>query len=393
MGNCYGHASEYSADEIQQHLRKSKINQPKIPSMDVDKGLSELNTSIETESNVIDSRFLDVIDQAYIRQLVAKVDEHKAGFDLKKQNTILKKALKTMQTPFEIYFKQEKVVEESAAKPRRVHNLFAKMNTAFNAEASMLYELNTKEEMMKKIDSNTRSYEVLRTEHSEDGNTILQLVLMKTKKFLIVKSKSFLTMRVCQRVSDSEFTIVGESVLRNELSNQRQVKQVREEIENECEIFLTGSRYGGCEGDFTYTSFTRGDFKTSTGNAILKPIFKKTFNKYYNANLKGFIDFILSDHSGAELLWFGQNQEEVARILKDQRMEFLKLDVEIPDLFVKEVKEKLAELRGLEEYQEKEEEEVVVEVIQGGFSGSEEEEESREIKGGVQTPLVDGESG
>ena len=343
MGNCYSHSPEYSNDEIKRHLRLSKIKNPKEIKPDFENNLSDVET--ETEIPDIISPLLETISESYIQTLINNLNEKMNSFETTKKNKILKKTLKAMDTPFEMYFKQESIIDEETNKKRRIHNLLAKISSIFTPESSMLYELNSNEELMTRIDNNLKDYKVIRTDKSEDSNTIIQVLLMTTKKFLIVQSKSFLTMRIYRRINESEYVIVGESILRNDLKNQSDFKKIRNEISNECEILLNGSKYSDLGEGYSCFNYTQGDFKTSTGNMILKPIFKKTFNKYYTTNIKEFVNFILDDHDVNDLIWFDQDEESIQKILNTARKILLDYMTEIPDLFNKEWTNRLNELR------------------------------------------------
>jgi hypothetical protein len=352
MGNCYGQSPEYTNEEIQRHLRTSKIQ--KKPPVILDSDLSDIDT--KTEKKVKLSPLLQIITDSYIESLIEKLNDTMNNFEVSKKTKIIKKNLKTMDSPFELYFKQENYQPDPEIKKRRLHNMFARIKTIFPPSISMLYELNTSEELMKEIDNNMKDYKVIRSDKSKDSNTIIQILLMTTKKFLIVQSKCFLTMRVFRRISDNEYVVVGESVLRNDLSHQQDVKNIRKEASNECEIFLTGSKYGGMEGDYSCCNLTRGDFQTTTGNVILKPIFKKTFNKYYNKNLIELINFILRDQDIKELVWFG-DEEDVRRVINEARRVLLDFMHEVPDLFDKEWTKRLEELReSVEQYENQDKE-------------------------------------
>jgi hypothetical protein len=346
MGNCYGQSPEYTNEEIQKHLRTSKIkHKPIIPDSD----LSDIDTTTEKEERI--SPLLSVISDSYIESLIEQLNEIMNNFEMSRKTKILKKKLKTFESPFELYFMQENYQPDPTIKKRKLHNMFARTNTLFSPSMSLLYELNTGEALMKKIDGNLKDYKVIRSDKSKDSNTIIQILHMTTKKFLIVKSKFFLTMRIFRRVSNDEYVIVGESVLRNDLSLESDLKKLRNEASNECEIFMTGSKYGNIGDDFTCCNLTRGDFKTSTGSAILKPIFKKTFNKYYNSNLKELVEFTLQDHDLESLIWFDDDKKVIEKIIMKQRKVLLDFMNEVPDLFTNEWTQKLEEMKSnIEEY-------------------------------------------
>ena len=341
MGNCYGQPAEYSNEDIKLHLRLSKVDNHKNIKTDFENNLSDVGQENMEEEFI--TPLLQALPESYIQSLIKDLNEKMNNFEIIKKNKILKKNLKALDTPFELYFKQESIQETETSKKRRIHNLFARMASILTPQASMIYDMNSKEELMTKIDDNLQEYKVIRSDRSEDSNTIIQIILMTTKKFLIVKSKSFLTMRIYRRLSESEYVIVGESILRNDLNKQSDLKKIRSEMFNECEVFLTGSKYGNIEGGFSNCNFTRGDFKTSTGNMILKPIFKKTFNTYNTTNIKEFVNFILKDHQ--KLIWFDQDEEEIKKVLNAQRQVLLDYSVEIPEMFSKEWTERLNELK------------------------------------------------
>lgn len=342
MGNCYGGSAEYTNDEIKKHLRSSKIHSEK-PIRPDEEDLSQEETQDQIERAL--RKILDVIPESHIQSMISNLNQVMSDFEMTKKNTILNKVLKTLDTPFEMYFKQENYKASETAKKQRIHNMLYRIRTIFTPAASMLYELNTSEELMRRLDGNMKDYRTVRFERSADSNTIVQVSHVTTKKFLIIKSKSFLTMRVYRRISDDEFIAVGESVLRNQLADEPDMKEIRDEAQEECEILLSGTKYGGIEEDFTCYNFTRGDFRTTTGNMILKPIFKKTFNTYHNKNLVEFMNFILEDHNPADLVWFDQDPKAVSEILAEQRQIMLDMLQEVPEIFPSEIKEKLEKIR------------------------------------------------
>jgi hypothetical protein len=341
---------EYCEEDIKNHLelyKKYGTKQPKPENpQPVGENLSLIDQTLveRTPSRV----FEEVLSKEYIESLLLEFGRICEGFELSKKNTVVKKKLASLKTPFELYFKAETLQEEGEGglKKRKLHNLFSKMESVFTPEASILYELNSTEKLMKKVDDNLKEYKVIQTQRSEDGSMILQLVLMVTKRVLIVQSKSFLTIRICKKMSDEKYIVVGESVLRNGLRDVEEVKKIQKKMVNECEIFLNGTRYTETEKGCMSETLSKGDFKTKTGAVVLKPIFKKSFSKYYNNYVKEFVNFVIrGGHDDKKtLIWFEQRDEEICRIFERQRKILLEKMREDPEIFDKKWVEELKEL-------------------------------------------------
>lgn len=350
MGTCYGKTMEYNEEDIKNHLELHKKygNKPPIEPQKNPKSetLSDIDGTLLKSGNT-PSR-LSIFTQERVDRLTQTLISVIEQFEKSKKNTVVKKKLKSLKTPFELYFKLETIQSENSTKKRKLHIIYSRLKSLFTPAASMLYELNSDEAIMKKVDDNVQDYKILSTGFSEDRSLVIQVILMVTKKVLIVSSKSLLTVRVSRRVSDQEYVVVGESILRNGLAELENLKNLRESLENECEIHINGSRYAHLEDGYSCETMSKGDFNTSAGPMLLKPIFKKTFSKYYNNFVKEFVNFYLQPPA-EHLIWFDEDPKKVEQIFLDQRRVFLEDWHKNPELYGEEWTEKLQVFAALDE--------------------------------------------
>ena len=336
MGNCYSTQNEYRNEDLKKYedLQDSIDKQEEIPPVRLD----ELSNSEDPSKSL-----LEILTEERVQQLIADFNDREANFDTSKKTKVKKKELKTFKTPFEFYFKRETEKDENDKK-FYIFNMLFKVKGVFNDEASSLFEMNMTEDKIQRIDSDIKSFKVLRTEVSEDQNTVIVVIQMQTKKIAMIDGKDMLTCVVFRRTASGNYWVVAESLSRNNLGNLEAFERVREGFKNESEIFLRGTRFGPMNGEDGVKMVNRGNFNTSVGPIILKPVLGKKFPGFFNKQIKEKVNFFLTEHAMEDLVWFSSDAQEKQSIFDNQRKSFLKMMNEFPEMFDEEWTTKLNEL-------------------------------------------------
>ena len=318
MGNCYGVQPEYQNEDLKKFKDLQEKNnqiENEIPPVKLDE------LSVNEEENM---SLIELLTEERIQEMIRECNERGDNFDVKKKNRVKNKPLKTLKTPFEFFFKKD-VEKDENDKKQHIFNMLFKIKSVMTPAANVMYEMNATEESVQKIDGDISKFDMLRHEMGSDGNTVLQVVKIKTKKIAIIEGKDFLTVVVFRRTEEGNFWIVNESVMRNNLNSLSSMSKLRDEMKNECEIIIRGVRVGPVNGENGSMIVNRGNFNTSVGAMILKPVLGKKFPKFYNKQLIEKINFFLSEPDLTQVKWFTDSNEEKRKVFDAQRIALLQV--------------------------------------------------------------------
>ena len=335
MGNCYGIQPEYQNEDMKKFKEMQDQNKnvgDDIPPVKLDELLNN-----EEEENI---SLIELLTEQRIQEMMDESDDRADNFDTVKKNRVKNKPLKTFKTPFEFFFKKD-IEKDENDKKQHIFNMLFKIKSVMTPEASVMYEMNATEERVKNVDEDINEFKILRNEIGSDGNTVLQVLKLKTKKIAIIEGKSFLTVVVFRKNNDGNYWILSESVMRNNLNTLASMTKIRDEMKNECEIIIRGVRDGPINEGNGSLIVNRGNFNSSVGAMILKPVLGKKFPKFYNKQLNEKINFFLSEPDMSEITWFTENNEDKRKVFDAQRLALLELLDNEPDLFKEEWVESL----------------------------------------------------
>ena len=257
---------------------------------------------------------LSILTSDWIDKQIAELDQRTGDFDTSKKRKVVIKKLGDLKIPFEFYFVSEKFKPEGSKKRRTLHNYLMRSKGPFSDDFQMLCLMNFDGERMKSIDNNIDQYEMLHKEWNAARDTQVQILRVKTKSFAIVSPKEFLTVQVQTRKGPGRMYTLAQSIGFNNMDKEPSLHALRESLKSENLIYMSGS----CLTDEGRAMFTRGDFDTSMGSMVLKPIFKSTFSKYYKYFFRSMVSFLFETRE-TPVVWFGEGSEEAERILAEQR--------------------------------------------------------------------------
>ena len=229
----------------------------------------------------------------------------------------------------------------------KLHEYSHELEYPFTPAMYFMYSFQQNLEAFNKVDDSLEIMEVLN--FSCNNHIAVLISRNKTKKILVIEPRSFIVIRIIQKVSNYEFWEVQKSLQLTSIAEEECFVKMLASQQNLAEIRLGAVSVIEKDSKTIMRSFNQIDILSSTGPTILKLALKGKFTRFYQNTIKETLKFVLnSDPSKfADFLWFTNDVQEINHIFEENKQRVGKAQIvlnELDKLDRKNVSDKLSEV-------------------------------------------------
>lgn len=229
----------------------------------------------------------------------------------------------------------------------KLHEYSHELEYPFTPAMFFMYSFQQNLEAFNKVDDSLEIMEVLN--FSCNNDIAVLITRNKTKKILVIEPRSFIVIRIIQKVSNYEFWEVQKSLQLTSLAEEECFVKMLASQQNLAEIRLGAVSVIEKDGKTIMRTFNQIDILSSTGPTILKLALKGKFTRFYQNTIKETLKFVLNSDSSkfADFLWFTNDVQEINHIFEENKQRVGKAQIvlnELDKLDRENVSDKLSEV-------------------------------------------------
>lgn len=196
----------------------------------------------------------------------------------------------------------------------KLHNYYTQKALSFTPDMFFLFWENRTPDVVRAIDCDLDSYEILRQERSED--MLLMVCRFRTKKMFFVASKEMLILRILKKIKENEYVEFTKSLALTNLKQLDCFSKILQEIKNQAFITSSGMHVYIENGRTVYKGYANLDILSSVGLMIIKSFIKKKIGVCHANILNEIVHFIDKGHQNKDLFWFDSDKTLIPQIIE-----------------------------------------------------------------------------
>jgi hypothetical protein len=203
----------------------------------------------------------------------------------------------------------------------KIHKYYMEIEYPFTAEFCFLFALNTNPV---DINDSLDKYEILN--YTIKPDIIVLVCRSTTKKILVIQPRNFILIRVIKKNEDGSFEEYQKSIELTNLRDKDGVEEYLKTFENVGTIFFNATKIfkqDDPKNDWMMIQSHEVDVLSSTGLTLVKAFMKKRTEKLNNDILVKMTEYLITNRSFDNLLWFTKDKNDIKRIF-NENLEILK---------------------------------------------------------------------
>jgi hypothetical protein len=338
--------SETKNDERKLTMLTSIEERPRFPGKS-----TQSKFAIGSNNNDFSSR--DLFRLVPLNEIEENIEKSKSilenpAIDIE-ENLFINENIRAMATPLKLW-----VMLSDLPSGCKLHNYYSKLRFPLTPDFMTLFSMNLTQDIMKKIDDNIDSFEVL--DYSFDSERALFVTRTTTKKILIVSSKSFLVLRSLERLENGNVLEYQKSIELTSLNSDEIYKSEVQKLINPGKIIF-GSELLEFNGvDTLRNTLTTIDVNSAVTMRLMQSMIRNRIRTYNENLFRQMVEYLVKTNEFEDIIWFPDCKvSKISQIFK-QNLTLLKqsgiildfLDAKTYDVFkskIANVESKIVEVQ------------------------------------------------